>query len=416
MPFEVDGTSWKSYHISWNLPSGESIDDLLRRHSVPNFLQHLSDPDLAIQVVEHRGIYNFGAGIQECTHTSIHNAIGHDRHLIELDAAMTCDGVFIACHDFTPWRVAQVENKFVREFHSTELVGLPVIIREIEDGEVSENNFVVTNDTIQTIEEILASALAANPYVTFFVDVREDELPYFVRWISYHPEYSQNVVVNFYTFNYRDPETIVQEIEVLAPRSDWMENVALMPVIFGEELSALALHQGRRAPYDEDALFTAGETWIDAVARKGLRLVAVNTIYTSISYEMLGENSPSAAWNAFRANQAAERLGEYIRSDDGYLKSLYPHLKLVNNTRTYDYASNVRGRLKFFNFGFGDGLGNEWENHEQKYIRRGRATPGNKKCDIIISDRSEDDISYLAWEAYGFAHQVNFRTPHLETA
>ncbi|MCF1450784.1 agrocinopine synthase [Agrobacterium vitis] len=357
-------------------------------------------------------MFDLGYGIQECTKSSILNAIREGRHLIELDVAMTSDGVFIACHDFTPWRVAEVEEKTVREFHSSEIVGQPVIIREIVEGIVSDNDVVSTQDTICTIEDILNTAFAENPNITFFLDVREDEFHPFVSWISYFPQYLENVVVIFYTFKYRNPNSITAIIDNEGPADGWKEKVAIMPMIFPEELPRLAREQDRD-PDDEDDLFAAGETWIDAVAQQGFRLIALQTVFTDVSYIQLDPGS--AAQGAFKENQASARLASYVR-EGNYLKGMYPNLKLVNLTRSYDYSAKIDGVRRYFNYKFREGREKEWESHEQKFIKRGYATPGNKNCDIITSDRSEDDMAWLTWYAYGTAYGTNFNAPHLNIA
>nr|WP_172690993.1 glycerophosphodiester phosphodiesterase family protein [Agrobacterium larrymoorei]ASK49428.1 hypothetical protein [Agrobacterium larrymoorei] len=122
------------WELEWDLPAGTSVSEVLARYSTPNLLQKL-DEKLDVQVVEHRGMFNLGKGIQECTKTAILSAIGEGhRNLCEIDIALTADGVPIVAHEFNVFRVAALdEDKPVRKFLSHQIVGRPVIIREIEN-------------------------------------------------------------------------------------------------------------------------------------------------------------------------------------------------------------------------------------------------------------------------------------------
>nr|BAB16129.1 riorf10 [Rhizobium rhizogenes] len=119
-PFLVKGTCWPEWKLEWDLPNGVTADEVLARHSVPNLLERLEET-LPLQVIEHRGMYNLGKRVQECTETSLLAALGEigRRNLSELDAALSSDDVPIASHDFNLWRVSALPDQLVR--HSRQM-------------------------------------------------------------------------------------------------------------------------------------------------------------------------------------------------------------------------------------------------------------------------------------------------------
>ncbi|MCM2452797.1 agrocinopine synthase [Agrobacterium vitis] len=360
-------------------------------------------------------MYNLGKGIQECTETSLLSAVDKlgKRNLVELDAALCADEVPIASHDLSLWRIADVPRKPIREFHSTEVVGKTVVIREVLNANVSDS-YVATGDTIQTVDYLLERVFQENDGATVFLDCREFEAHIVAAQLSHRPRYHQKVVITFYTFKYASGEHLVESIEKANPATGWRTTVALMPILFPEELSRLA--KGLNLSEDkEDDLFEAGKLWIDSILRQPIRVVAVEIVMAMVTCEQLGDNTESDVIRAFLADFAAVRLAAYLKNE--VVVRTKPHLKLATLTRCYDFSVELENMERAeFNFDFLSGRARRRETDERRHIRRGYGIPGNAAvgADWVMSDRPEDDMAYLEWLAVGIRRQVDHCAPHLD--
>ncbi|WFS69683.1 glycerophosphodiester phosphodiesterase family protein (plasmid) [Agrobacterium leguminum] len=394
-----------------------SAAQVLATYSSPNLLQKI-DEKLDVQVVEHRGMYNLGEGVQECTKSAILAAIGSGgRNLCEIDVALTADGVPIVAHEFNLFRVAALgEDKPVREFHSHEVVGKDVIIREVENGRISESNYRVTDDAISTLEDILDTALAVNPHSTFILDGREYEAHLIVAWLSYKEEYFGKVALLFYTFKYHDGDQFVASVEGAEPNSGWRKNVYLMPMIFPQEMVRIAKDLGY-TQLTTDEIFEAGKYWIDTVLTQDMNIFAVQTMLSHVSEDELDDDATEEELLAYRASEASTRLAFYIKRDPN-VREARPHLKLSTGTRCYDFTAVRDGRRLEFHNDFFTGMESPRETDLRRYIRHRYGTPGvpllRDLPDLVISDRSEDDMALLAWKRAGIVREVDWRTPHLD--
>ncbi|KEA04447.1 hypothetical protein QOV31_005242 (plasmid) [Agrobacterium fabrum] len=414
-PFAVAGTCWPQWKLEWDLPVGVTVDEVLARHSVPHLLEHLEEP-LPLQVIEHRGMYNLGKGIQECTETSLLTALGEvgRRNLSELDAALTGDDVPIVSHDFNTWRVSTLPDKLVREFHSADVRDTPIIVREVSHGELTDLS-TITKDTVPFLEPLLDKASEVNPGATIFLDGREFEAHIIAAWLSRRPKYRQRVVLLFYTFKYASGEAFVDGVREASPATDWRETVAVMPVIFPQELPRLA----KLLDLDDiavDDLYAAGKAWIDSMLRQEARVVAIHIMSARVRPDQLGLSEDPVVIRAFNADYAAVRLANYVKEDPG-VRGIRPFLKLSAATRCYDFSTELgNGERVEFGFDFMTGRAVRRELDERKHIRRGWGTPGNAAAiaDWVISDRSEDDMALWEWRNQGIDRQVDHYCPHLD--
>ncbi|WCK69419.1 glycerophosphodiester phosphodiesterase family protein [Agrobacterium tumefaciens] len=405
------------WELEWDLPDGTSVSDVLARYSTPNLLQKI-DEKLHVQVVEHRGMYNLGKGIQECTKKAILSAIGEGRrNLCEIDIALTADGVPIVAHEFNVFRVAALdEDKPVRKFLSHQIVGRPIIIREIENGKISETNYRVTDQTISTLEDILDSAIQVNPHATFILDGREDEAHLIVAWLSYRSAYFGKVALLFYTFKYTDGVHFVQLVESADPEPRWRQTVPLMPMLFPMEMVRIAKNLGHSHP-TSDEIYEAAKRWIDSVLAQDICIFAVQTMLSYVSEDTLEDAATEDERLAYRASEASARLAYYVKFDRD-VKKARPNLKLSTGTRTYDFSAVTQGiRLQFHNEFF-TGREETWDTDLRHYIRSRQGTPGipllHDLPDLVISDRSEDDMALLAWKNAGVERRVDVQAPHLD--
>nr|UVY99532.1 Acs [Agrobacterium fabrum] len=59
-----------------------------------------------------------------------------------------------------------------------------------------------------------------------------------------------------------------------------------------------------------------------------------------------------------------------------------------------------------------------WDTDLRHYIRCRQGTPGipllHNLPDLVISDRSEDDMALLAWKSAGVKRRVDVQAPHLD--
>nr|QEG97126.1 hypothetical protein AgrTiCFBP2178_00001 [Agrobacterium tumefaciens] len=388
---------------------------MLARHSVPHLLERLEE-QLPLQVIEHRGMYNLGKGVQECTETSLLTALGgmERRNLSELDTTLTSDNLPVVSHDFNTWRISTLPDRLIRELHSADVKNIPVIIREVSNGEITES-YTVTNDIIPFLEPLLDKVFDVNPGATFFLDGRDFEAHIITAWLSRRPKYRQRVVLLFYTFEYSSGEAFFDAVKQVSPEPDWRETVALMPVIFPQELPRLAKLIDLSDIAVED-LYEGGKIWIDSMLRQPMRVVAVHIVMARVKPEQLGLCDKPEIVRAFNADYAAVRLAYYVK-DNPEVRKMRPHLKLATATRCYDFSAQLEnGEKAEFSINIRTGRPMPRETDERKYIRRGYGIPGNAAAiaDWVISDRSEDEMSFWEWRNKGVPRRVDHHCPHLD--
>ncbi|NTF91493.1 agrocinopine synthase [Agrobacterium rhizogenes] len=361
-------------------------------------------------------MFNLGKGVQECTKTSLLTAVGKfgQRNLVELDAALTSDDLPIASHDFNLWRVTSQIDKLVREMHSQDVLNAPVIIREVLNAKIS-NCHSVTNDRVMSVEQLMDKAFSQNSSATIFLDCREFEAHIIVAWLSHRPRYYQKVILVFYTFRYHDGDHFVRMIEQANPAPGWRKVVAVMPMIFPNELARLANELNLNQDREED-LFIAGKIWLDSILAQSIRVVAVQILMARITYDQLGDTADPQVVRAFMADHAAVRLALYIKEDPA-VRERHPHLKLATLTRCYDFSAELKnGERAEFGNSFLEGREERRETDERRYIRDGYGKPGNAAAlaDWVTSDRSEDDMAVWEWRNIGIEREVDARCPHLD--
>ncbi|GAJ95539.1 hypothetical protein RRH01S_12_00960 [Rhizobium rhizogenes NBRC 13257] len=409
------GKVWPSWEIHWDLPPDVTSEQVLAQHSVPNLLNKLKE-DLPLQVFEHRGMYNWGEDVQECTETSLLTALGEagKRNLSELDAALTSDNVPAVFHEFNPWRVTTLPDRLVRDLHSSQIRNATVIIRDVELGKHS-HTYTVTKDVVPFVEPLLDKVFKVNPNATIFLDGREFEAHIIAAWLSHRPRYHQRVILLFYSFRYGGGEAFVDAVQQEKPALNWRETVAVTPVLFPEELPKLASQIGL-GDLNEDDLYLGGRSWIYSMLSQKMRIVAVQIMMARVTFSQMKGSENLAVIRAFNADHAAVRLAHYVKNDPD-VRAMCPYLKLSTGTRAYVFSSNMAdGKRAYFGIDFISSRERQWETDQRKWIRRGYATPGNAAeiADWVISDRSEDDMAIWQWRRHGVERKVDFRCPHLD--
>jgi hypothetical protein len=410
----VAGTVWPDYKIEWDLPEGVSQEQVLAQHSAKNLLERLRET-LPLQVWEHRGMYSWGAGIQECTLGSMITALGPvgQRNLSEFDAALTKDLQPAPFHEFNTWRVTELPDRLIRDMASSEVEGARIIIREVgPDGHTER--YRRTEDTVVLTETALDKIFAINPEATIFLDAREFEAHLIVAWLSHRPRYHNRIVVLLYSFKYFDGDHFVEWVEKAEPAANWRETVAMTPVVFPEELPKMARFFGLGTTKEYD-LFDGGKAWLNSFFKHTARWVAAQVMMSMVTEEQLEGSTDPEVIQAFTEQFAATRLGHYVKNDPD-LREKLPYLKLSTGTRSYVYSSLKNDERRYWGINFLTGRDREWETDPRKHIRYGYATPGKAAAlaDWIISDRSEDDMAIQQWRMRNIEPKVDFRCPHLD--
>nr|GMD64783.1 agrocinopine synthase [Ipomoea batatas] len=357
-PRKVEGSAWPAWTLEWDLPADIDVATVLARHSHPRLLERLGE-NLPLQVIEHRGMFNLGQGVQECTKSSLFAALGGGgRNLTELDVCLTSDRVPIVSHDLNSWRISSMDDKLFSEIDSSHLKDVPVIIREVSNGEILEK-YRRTPDCIPFLESALESVFSVNPNATVFLDGRNYEAHLIVAWQSHRPQFHMKIILIFYTFGYLSGDAFVQAVVNANAAPGWRKMIALMPAVFPEELCRLCQ----------------------------LKVVAdplVDDLYLA---------------------------------DDPDIRLTRPHLKFVSVTRCYDFASVLNdGKIGEYSIDIKTGRSVRHETDDRRNIRWKKGTPGNTAAiaDWVISDRSEDEMAFYEWKLRGVIREVNHICPHLD--
>ncbi|NSZ77413.1 agrocinopine synthase [Agrobacterium tumefaciens] len=411
----MEGTVWPAWTLHWDLPENVTPPEVLARHSVPRLLERLEE-DLPLQVIEHRGMFNLGKRIQECTASSLLAALGQGgRNLSELDVCLTSDNVAIVSHDLNTWRVSEkLGDKLFNEIHSSKIKDVPVIIREVSNG-IIQDKYLETIDHIPLLTEIFSKVFLANPDATIFLDGRNYEAHVIVAWLSHRPKYHQRVVVLFYTFEYPHGGAFVDAVLNAQPASAWRKSIALMPALFPEELCRLARLRQVTEPTVDD-LYLAGKAWFDSMLMQDMRIVAAHVVFSGVTRNLLGQVVDKDVLLAFDSDQAAVRLAYYLK-EDTMIRAKRPHLKFAAVTRCYDFAALLdSGERGEFSIDIKTGRARRHETDERKHIRWRKGTPGNSAtiADWVISDRPEDEMAIWEWRNQGIDREVSHLSPHLD--
>ncbi|WP_236762767.1 hypothetical protein [Agrobacterium tumefaciens] len=163
-------------------------------------------------------------------------------------------------------------------------------------------------------------------------------------------------------------------------------------------------------------LYEGGKIWIDSMLRQPMRVVAVHIVMARVKPEQLGLCDKPEIVRAFNADYAAVRLAYYVK-DNPEVRKMRPHLKLATATRCYDFSAQLEnGEKAEFSINIRTGRPMPRETDERKYIRRGYGIPGNAAAiaDWVISDRSEDEMSFWEWRNKGVPRRVDHHCPHLD--
>lgn len=424
-PFKVKGTNWPSWVEKWNLPSNVTPEAAIAKHSVPNLLTRLHE-DLPLQVAEHRGRFDLGKGVQECSMPGMLNAVSRDKkhysNFMEGDMSFSADKVPFVLHEFNLHRTCEVDKQ-IQHMHSTEIKEYELLIRETRGGRHSEHSFQRTGEQIPTCEEYFDGAIAANPGVTIFADARDGEAGLAVAWLSHRAhKYKNNVALLMYSFQMNNVEEFEKLVEAADPAADWRETVAIIPCVFPEELGKLAQLIGHKDLTIEN-LRAGGKAWIDGFLKldkpaERMRIIAMQTMMSGVTCEMLPENVSEKVLTAFRAEEAAMQIVNYIKTDTE-VREIYPHIKISTGTRSYVYSTKIRssGKRAYYGINLHSSRPVRWENDERRWIREGYALVGNaaKHAHFVISDRWSDDIAVAEWRELGIEPPLHFRCPHYDT-
>lgn len=332
---------------------------------------------------------------------------------IEIDVKLTRNGPIVV-HDFGKYRVTNLsdpgQDRPWSQHNLEDVVGTPLIIREVENGKFTEK-FKVTGDTIVSLQDYLDIAFNLNPNATIFVDTNERQTAEIVAWFSHRPRYLNRIVVMFYSFQYPTGILLADAIDEAGADRNWRSAVRMLPNLYPEQLPVLARRHGT-ANLDYRALVQAGTRWMDELVDEmwvvGLvMLVAVPRQHEKITGFLTDPNAIALA-----GDRAAVDIMDYVRHR-------YPNVKLGSGTRAYIFRSDTTpDKRTYYTTDLWTGLPQPWsEGDAWDIIRRLRATPGNApsvtKVDFVISDRPFDDMAIAQWRLNGVDCIVDFDFPPL---
>lgn len=127
-------------------------------------------------------------------------------------------------------------------------------------------------------------AFSQNCRATIFLDSHEFEAHIIAAWLSHRPRYYQKVILVFYPFRYSGGDHFVRMIEQANPAPGWRKEVAMMPMIFPNELVRLS-NELKLNEDKEDDLFIAGKIWLDSILAQSIRVVAVQILMDRITFD-----------------------------------------------------------------------------------------------------------------------------------
>jgi Glycerophosphoryl diester phosphodiesterase family len=402
------------------LPPGTSESDVYPQYTQPDIFGNWKPGDR--EIVPHRGKFDNGRGVPENSLGSIDAAVGvdpvtgvHDYNTVEIDVVSTKDGKIVLSHDLGSDRSTTRGPKPIKEMNADEIVGQPIVVREVKDGKFT-GKYVVTNEPVVTMETAIDYALQTNPNAVIIIDARTSDPELVAAEIAkLPPEKQKHVAIQTYPYNYADGQAFVDKVNEAGAPPGWEKNVQIIPVLPSPLTKDLARKKYHLPPNVEPTYaqrVAAGEEWLDSFDKAG-----VNVVADSIQIEGTGEFYDPATDTVSGDFTPEELKDPKIKSDfrgDAANIEIYkrhrdkhPDRPVVNSYRSDDYKSNG----SYYIYGFADGKPSKKPTGAAGQGSENRATPGTLTDygDIVITDRPDEEKAALVDERDGVTDLTHSR-------
>jgi len=388
------------------LPTGDTAVDVYPRYTQPNLFENWKVGDK--EIVPHRGRFDNGRGIPENSLASIDAAVGldsetgrHNSYSVEIDVMSTKDGTMVLSHDQGTARSTTLGNEPIGELGADEVVGRPIIIREVKDGKFT-GEYVVTEEPVVTMETAIEYAVSINPDVTIIMDARGKDPGQVAAEVSKLPPHlRKHVAIQTYPYDYNSGKEFVDDARAKGAVEGWEEDIQIIPVLPAPLTKKLAqekfgLSSDQEPTYEQRV--EAGLEWVKSFADEGVDVVGhsiqvdgTGDFYDKESDAIDGgftdkEKRDQRIKSDFRGDAANIEIGKRLKTDE-------PTIPWINSYRADDYKSGGQ----YYIYAFKDGEPTLKPNGAAGEGSKNRATPGalTDYYDVVITDRPYEEKAVL---------------------
>ncbi|KXN81725.1 hypothetical protein AN958_03788 [Leucoagaricus sp. SymC.cos] len=277
----AEKSRWRDFNVdSIAFPESKPHKTWIEAHSIPSLLTNWK-PRMKLVIASHRGQFNTGGSIPENTPASFLMAIKLGFHILEINIVFSKDNHLILGHNWNTQCTTLLPNQPWNTLLHKEIEGADIINCEVDIGQFKET-FVVTDQKV-TVLDCLLPQFAPYPEVTTFLDCCEDDGAKATAWVSHRPQYHENLIVQFYPYQHHDGFKFIKDVTQHNPATDWKKKVAIMPVLFPDQVEAIAERYflAKGEPKDKltfDDLLMARKNWVDSMFAQGMHMKGMSFI------------------------------------------------------------------------------------------------------------------------------------------
>jgi glycerophosphoryl diester phosphodiesterase len=394
------------------LPPGKSASEVYPKYTQPNVFENWKPGDK--EIVPHRGQFDNGRGVPENSLGSIDAAVGvdpetgqHNSYTLEFDVVTTKDGKVVLSHDLGSDRSTTRGPKPISQMNADEIVGQPIVVREVKDGKFT-GKYVVTNEPVITMETAIDYALQKNPDAVIIIDARTSDPEKVAAEISkLPPEKQKHVVIQTYPYNYASGQDFKDKVNKAGAKPGWEKTVQIVPVLPSPLTKDLARKKYHLPPHVEptyEQRVAAGEEWMDSFDSAGIKVPA-NSIQIEGTGEFYDPKTDTIKGGFTPAELKDPKIKSDFRGDAANIEIYQRHRKkhptrpVVNSYRSDDYKSNG----SYYIYGFANGQPTKKPEGAAGQGSENRAVPGRlqKYGDVFITDRPREEKAALVDEEDG---------------
>lgn len=400
-------------------------------------------------VISHRGVFENAINVPENSLASIEAALSEEGGLnaVEIDVVSTSDGELIVSHDFSPWRQTLLnegddvaDDRKWSEIHSDDVIGQPIITRNIAEDGTYTGEYTVTDETVMTLDTAMDYGVGINEDAVFYIDARNDDPGRTIAMLANeHPDLAERAVVKVYPFDedlkHYGGDELLAEVEAALPddatvtAEEALSMVQINPVVVPALIGEIATYRAEDAGetletpplYDEKIEWVMD--WLRSFGEAGAEVFTFQPVIdgTGAYYSHQGEEviaTPSldgvvidempelTSWQLNQINGHANTLLNFENDAVNMaiadqLREEFPEIALMGGYRMDDFVT-AAGTDDQQQWIFNPGNGNivevaaNWSYLGQMFL----ATPGNPVIqhygDIILTDNPDQEILDLA--------------------
>ncbi|KAF5374590.1 hypothetical protein D9757_010177 [Collybiopsis confluens] len=268
-------SNWPKYRHKIIPPPGKTTEQAIAPYSIPCLFTTWRRAQHARQVIPHRGLEHYAAGIPDNSRVALTQATESAFNSTECDYMVTrpdsdtgVPGPGLIRHDLTALRqTAEMVSWSDYNVAGDDL--LPsVITRNVGSNHFSDR-YVDSETEVPLAFDFFRERLGENPDCAIAVAL-----------LSWMDDLIDNVAIQFYAYRFLGPEKFIQNLMQYNPHPDWKSRVLLIPVMMPDTLPRLAGVEEESISFD--AMLKGAKEWTLGMMGQGFRIAALSSGVTGV--------------------------------------------------------------------------------------------------------------------------------------